>query len=378
MARQAQQRRQQETQVKAGSDGGMIAVLEAPRLPYHPAIKERFDIDPASWKALVEAIYPNARTTNSVIMALSYCRARKLDPFKRPVHIVPVWSSAANGEIETVWPGISEIRTTAFRTGQYAGKDETKFGPQITRTFEGERGQDKRKTEVLFPEWCQITIWRLMPNGQRVAFFGPKVFWLEAYGRWKGTEAPNDMWAKRPFGQLEKCAEAASLRCAFPEEIGNDLVAEEMEGRIYDPALVAKDVTPKSSPAPMPSAPPATDAAHASEQAAPDDAGSPQASSAVTSSDAPAIPGSSPDQRDDSGQSQAGRTLHAEDEGLPPIAERLADLEGQFAQCKTPQQVDGVWDQNEDWVAGLTATDRQNAKALYDAARQRVGSTNAG
>ena len=32
-------------------------------------------------------------------------------------------------------------------------------------------------------------------------------------------------------GQLEKCAEAGALRRAFPEEIGNALTAEEMEGQ---------------------------------------------------------------------------------------------------------------------------------------------------
>ena len=40
-----------------------------------------------------------------------------------------------------------------------------------------------------------------------------------------------DPSANRPVGQLEKCAEAGALRRAFPEEIGNALTAEEMEGQ---------------------------------------------------------------------------------------------------------------------------------------------------
>jgi len=51
------------------------------------------------------------------------------------------------------------------------------------------------------------------------------------YAKWADTEVPNDMWANRPVGQLEKCAEAGGLRRAFPEEIGNALTAEEMEGQ---------------------------------------------------------------------------------------------------------------------------------------------------
>ena len=50
------------------------------------------------------------------------------------------------------------------------------------------------------------------------------------------------MWANRPVGQLEKCAEAGALRRAFPEEIGNDLTAEEMAGqRIIDGAAHAPE-----------------------------------------------------------------------------------------------------------------------------------------
>jgi RecT family len=39
------------------------------------------------------------------------------------------------------------------------------------------------------------------------------------------------MWSNRPVGHLEKCAEAGALRRAFPDEIGNALTAEEMEGQ---------------------------------------------------------------------------------------------------------------------------------------------------
>jgi len=45
---------------------------------------------------------------------------------------------------------------------------------------------------------------------------------------------PNAMWAKRTWGQIEKCAEAAALRAAFPEEIGGVATAEEMHGRATD------------------------------------------------------------------------------------------------------------------------------------------------
>ena len=150
---------------KPAMSKGQLVALKPPRLPYHEAVEERFGIDRAGWKALVEAIYPNAETADAIVMALSYCRARNLDPFKRPVHIVPMWSSVAGKMIETVWPGISELRTTAFRTGQYAGMPAPDFGPTIERTFKGKSGRGKSKGQersltLQFPEWCRVTITR--------------------------------------------------------------------------------------------------------------------------------------------------------------------------------------------------------------------------
>lgn len=195
--------------------------VAGPRLPYPAAVEERFGVGRAEWKALVEAIFPMATSVDSVILALAYCKARKLDVFKRVVHIVPVWSSAAGKMIDTVWPGIGELRTTAFRTGAYAGKDAAEFGPDMKLELGG--------VHVTFPEWCRITVHRVV-GGTRVAFTGPKVVWLETYATKKrDSDAPNEMWQTRPYGQIEKCAEAAALRAAFPEEIGNDYIPEEVQ-----------------------------------------------------------------------------------------------------------------------------------------------------
>lgn len=208
--------------------------IAPPRLPYHPAIEQRFGVDKASWKALVEAIFPNATSTESVILALSYCRARKLDPFKRNVHIVPIWNKELRRYIDTIWPGIGELRTTAFRTGEYAGRDDATLGPDETKVFAGVAGSRDSKRDVTksvtFPQWAQVTVYRLV-KGNRVAFAGPRVYWLETYATLgHDNDIPNEMWETRPRGQLEKCAEAAALRAAFPEEVGCDYIPEEVQG----------------------------------------------------------------------------------------------------------------------------------------------------
>ena len=230
-------------EMEMATEKGVVAVFQPPRLPYHIALKDRFGVEPSAWKTLVEAIFPSAKSIDSVVLALSYCKARGLDVFKRPIHIVPMWDAKANGGrggyVESIWPGISELRTTAFRTGNYAGSDEAEFGPIIERTFAGrvvqyQKGGGKqwvdKQVTVKFPEWCRVTVYRDL-HGRLCKFVGPKVIWLEAYATIGNTELPNSMWQERPEGQIEKCGESAALRRAFPEEIGNELTADEMAGR---------------------------------------------------------------------------------------------------------------------------------------------------
>src|SRR6059058_4653489 len=84
------------------------------RIPYLPET-EVFGIDNVGWKVLIDSVFPAARSLDAIMMALAYCHKRKLDVFKKVVHIVPMWSTARNAMIETVWPGIAELRTTACR-----------------------------------------------------------------------------------------------------------------------------------------------------------------------------------------------------------------------------------------------------------------------
>lgn len=182
-------------------------------------------ISKQQFQVLRDVIHPNAESDASVLMAFDYCKARNLDPFKKTVHIVPCYSKKKGKLVDTVWPAIAETRITAHRTGLFAGQDKAVFGPTITKTW--------GDVTVTFPEWCQITVYRIV-DGQARAFPGPEVVWLEEYTTVSNkSDIPNDKWSSRPKGQLEKCAEAAALRRAFPEEC-SELTAEEMAGKAID------------------------------------------------------------------------------------------------------------------------------------------------
>lgn len=228
-----------------------IAQISPSRMPVAPSLVKEFALGPTEWRVLVDQIFPSAKTPEAVLMALSYCRARNLDIYKRPVHIVPMWSTVRGAMVETVWPGIAEIRTTAARTGEYAGIDEVTWGPDETRKFEGadKHGKDISRT-VTFPSWGSVVVWRVI-KGQRVPF-NTKIYWTETYATSGKTEVPNDMWARRPRGQFDKCLEAAALRKAFPEEVGSMYAAEEMEGKTIEGAVSTAAIVPERQIAPPP------------------------------------------------------------------------------------------------------------------------------
>lgn len=250
---------------KTTDDNKRLTTLQPARLPYDPRIEASLGVDKASWTVLTDAIFPSAKSVNSIVLALTYCKQRGLDVFKRPVHIVPMYDRKRGGYVETIWPGISELRTTATRTNAYAGCDEALWGPEVEETFKGrikkvewDRGQstekwvDEEKT-VRFHEWCQLTVYRMI-GGQRCKFVGPKVYWKETYATVQNTDIPNDMWETRSEGQLEKCAEAAALRRAFPEELGNQYTAEEMTGRVIEGEVVQAVIEPDNRDAGPPRA----------------------------------------------------------------------------------------------------------------------------
>ncbi len=194
-------------------------------------------------EALRGSLYPGA-TDPSIDMVLAYCKATGLDPMTKPVHIVPMSVKKPGTRDQYEWrdvvmPGIELYRTKAHRTLQHGGMDEAVFGPSV----KGEWGSNESPVDVVYPEWCRVTVYRLI-GGQRVPF-PATVYWIEAYAPVSSkSSTPNSMWKKRPFGQLEKCAEALALRKAFPEAVGAQPTAEEMEGRYEgEPTTVATVAT---------------------------------------------------------------------------------------------------------------------------------------
>lgn len=199
-----------------------------------PEPVSRRGVTEAQWRTLCNSLFPGA-DPQSVLMVVDYCAARKLDPMKKPCHIVPMRTKDAKtgewGWRDVVMPGIYEYRTTAQRTGEYLGHSKPEYGPVVDHGG------------VKAPEWCEMTIYRYSKYSERIEFPVRRYF-AEVVGLTKEGKV-NDRWSKAPIQMLEKCTEAAGLREAFPDEFGGEPTAEEMDDQRVIEVAVAKVDPPK-------------------------------------------------------------------------------------------------------------------------------------
>lgn len=188
---------------------------------------------------LKASLYPGA-SDESVINVLEYCRAAKLDPMQRPVHIVPMWDAKTGKTRDTIMPGVNFHLTAAERNG-CAGIGEPEYGPDVTEVLGEER--------ITYPAWCKVKVLRLIDGGRIAEFVGYERFTECVSTNKKGT--PNAMWKKRPYGMLAKCAMSQALRKGFPS-VACAYTAEEMAGKTigeeFDDYVVNESEAAKPSP----------------------------------------------------------------------------------------------------------------------------------
>lgn len=207
----------------------MNAVVQTVEDPQLPAPVARRGITEAQWRTMVNSLFPGAQP-KSVVMVWDYCVARKLDPLKKPCHIVPMQvKDAISGDYvwrDVVMPGIYEHRTTATRTGFYLGHSVPEYGEPADHLG------------VIAPEWCSMTVYRWNPEAKFKAEYPVRVYFRESAAtrkdRKSGDIMINDRWSKAPIQMLTKCTEAAGLREAFPDELGGQMTAEEAVGHEID------------------------------------------------------------------------------------------------------------------------------------------------
>jgi hypothetical protein len=141
----------------------------------------------------MNSLFPGAKG-ESVLLVWDYCIARKLDPLKKPCHIVPMEVKVGDKYEwrDVVMPGIYEHRTTAQRTGQYLGHSKPEYGPMA------------ECAGVQAPEWCELTVYRWNDVAGMKVEFPVRTFFREVVATKRDGKA-NSRWARAPIQMLVKC-----------------------------------------------------------------------------------------------------------------------------------------------------------------------------
>lgn len=164
----------------------------------------------------------NPRAVVDLIFFLQVCKSSGLNPLAKDIYAVYRYNSRTGKEEMSVQASIDGFRKVAERSGLYAGSDDGVFNPD---------SWDKGS----HPESATIVVYKLnKKTGERMP--------TTATARWD-EYYPGDklstFWKKMPSVMLEKCAEAKALRKAFPNELSQVYVEEEMmqAERIVKPSI---------------------------------------------------------------------------------------------------------------------------------------------
>lgn len=174
---------------------------------------------------VIKEQYAKGATDVELQMFLYVCQRTGLDPFSKQIHMVPRWDSKTGKEVRGVVIGIDGLRSTAERTGAYAGNSDPAFDE--FKEIEVKRSDYKTKAETkkkyIVPSRATVTVRKVVQGV--LCDFTASAEWDEYYPGDKG----GTMWVKMPKNMLGKCAEAKALRKAFPAVMSGLYVSEEMQ-----------------------------------------------------------------------------------------------------------------------------------------------------
>jgi len=202
--------------------------------------------------ALIKRTIADGASDDELALFIYQCQRTGLDPFARQIYSIQrqVYDPKLNRKISKMVTQVSidGLRLIAERTGKYAGQ----IGPFWC-------GPDN--------VWVDVWISKDYPSAAKVGvirsdFKEPLysiALWSEYAPIFEGKVGP--MWSKFPAHQLAKCAEALSLRRAFPQDLSDLYTPEEMSQA--DPTPTVKNnkvltidpekITPAPKPEPEPS-----------------------------------------------------------------------------------------------------------------------------
>lgn len=146
------------------------------------------------------------------------CGRTGLDPFSKQIYMISRWTK--DGPRQTIQTGIDGYRLIARRAAKASGEDLSYSDTEWC-------GPDGKWADVWLPDEHPFAVKQVIYRGE--SRFSAVALWRE-YVQTNKDGSPNSMWSRMAAAMLAKCAEAAVLRKAFPQDLSGIYVDEEMPG----------------------------------------------------------------------------------------------------------------------------------------------------
>jgi len=140
-----------------------------------------------------------------------------LDPFAKQIYMISRWDPQSGKNKWTIQTAIDGYRVIAERRKEYGGQTEPQWCGEDGvwhDVWTSKEPPVAARVGVIRRDWDQ-PVW------------GVAHFWEFAATKKDGQL--NHMWATKSRHQIQKCAESAALRKAFPQDFAGVFVEEEME-----------------------------------------------------------------------------------------------------------------------------------------------------
>ena len=178
-------------------------------------------------EALLKRTICKGATDDEFALFLGHSKRTGLDPFAGQIHAVKRRNRKENRDEMKMQTGIDGFRLIAQRTGEYEG--------QVPKQW---CGPDGIWTDVWLkpenPKAARAGVWR---KGFREPLYAIALWdeYAQTYQDDSGKTQLTKFWANMDAHMLAKCAEALVLRQAFPQEMSDLFLKEELHRRMPDP-----------------------------------------------------------------------------------------------------------------------------------------------